>query len=119
LFKAAVKAITRRDPDAKPKTKQRRGERAGGGLIMLRQIAPATSSPAVRGRYAALQPLRAAGGSGMAESVAAQANGMTEDLQQADSAWDVFDITAMAYDHNFAEGGMPFDTKSDHLSPGL
>jgi hypothetical protein len=52
LFKAAVKAITRRDPDA-PRVCRRRGETGGE----LRKPAPAkvtADRPAMRGRFAGL-----------------------------------------------------------------
>lgn len=82
---------------------------------MLRQIVQ--GKPAVRGRYVKLQPTRAAV-FGAAESMSRQSNSAA-DLLQAGSAWDIFDITAMAYDHNFDDSAALFDTKSDHLSPGL
>jgi hypothetical protein len=56
LFKAAIKAITQRDDDApQPQTRRRRGEKEGGGTIMVRLFARIAGRPAARGRYAALQ----------------------------------------------------------------
>jgi hypothetical protein len=104
LFKAAIKAITPRDPDAPP-TRRRSGKKGGGGMIMLRQFAR-PGSPAARGRYAGLQPVRA--------SI------VPEELLHTGSEWDVFDITGVAYEHGFDSGGAAeFNTVTDHLSPGL
>ena len=55
LFKAAIKAITQRDDDAPQPSKRRRGEKEGGGPIMMRLFARPAGRPAARGRYAKLQ----------------------------------------------------------------
>lgn len=103
LFKAVIKAVTQRDPDA-PRTRRRSGKKGGGGMIMLRQFAR-NGRPAARGRYAGLQPVRAS---------------MPDELLHAGCDWDVFDITGLAYEHGFDGGGAAeFNTISDHLSPGL
>lgn len=45
---------------------------------------------------------------------------MPDDVLHAESSWDVFDITGLAYEHGIESGGIAaFDTKSDHLSPSL
>jgi hypothetical protein len=102
LFKAAIKAVMQRDPDA-PQPRRRSGKKGGGGMIM--QLIRA-SIPAARGRYAALQPR--------------WANSMPAELLHAGSEWDAFDITSFAYEHGIDSAGEAvFDTKSDYLSPGL
>lgn len=55
-FKAAVKTVTKRDPDApQPDTRQRRrGEKESGGTT-LRAAAPSANKPAARGRFAAMR----------------------------------------------------------------
>jgi hypothetical protein len=104
LFKTVIKAITRRDPDAPP-ARRRSGKKGGGGMALLRQLAR-NSRPAACGRYAALQPVLP--------------SSLPDELPHAGSAWDVFDITGLAYEHGFdSSGAAEFDTKSDYLSPGL
>ena len=108
LFKAAVKAITPRDPDAPQPQKKRSGEKHGGGLMMLRQVMRAAGRPAARGRYGALR------------AAATDACSVPEDWLHSGNKWDVFDITGLHYEHGFDGGSArSFDTKSDYLSPGL
>jgi hypothetical protein len=107
LFKAAVKAITPRDPDAPQPQKKRSGEKHGGGLMMLRQVIRAAGRPAARGRYRALR--RAATG----------ACDIPQDWPHGGSKWDAFDITGLHYEHGFDGEAASFDTKSDCLSPRL
>jgi hypothetical protein len=107
LFRAAVKAVTRRDPEARspPKSRRRSGEKAGGIPILLRRFSRA-ARPAACGRYAALQPIRE--------------GGIPEDVPHVESSWDVFDISSLAYEHGIDNQSFAaFDTRSDHLSPGL
>jgi hypothetical protein len=104
LFKAAIKAVMQRDPDA-PQPRRRSGKKGGGGMTMLRHFARA-GRPAARGRYAALQPIRE--------------HSTPAELLHGASEWDVFDITSLAYEHGFDNtGDATFDTRSDYLSPGL
>jgi hypothetical protein len=107
LFRAAVKAVTRRDPDATPppKTRRRSGEKAGGAPVLLRQFGRA-ARPAACGRYAGLQPVRA--------------SSIPDAGPHAENGWNVFDFTGLAYEHRVENGSnAAFDTKSDHLSPSL
>jgi hypothetical protein len=47
-----------------------------------------------------------------------RATSLLSELPQSD--WDVFDITSLAYEHAIDDSrDIGFDTKSDHLSPGL
>lgn len=55
LFRTATVAIFRRDPDAPQPTRRRRGEREGGGPVMMRPVARPAGRPAARGRYAMLR----------------------------------------------------------------
>jgi hypothetical protein len=55
LFRTAKAALARRDPDALPPTRRRRGEKEGGGPIMTRAVPPPAGRPAARGRYAMLR----------------------------------------------------------------
>jgi hypothetical protein len=58
LFQAAYKAVTQRDEDAPQPQKRRRGEKEGGGPIMVQAQPPshhAAGGPAARGRYATLR----------------------------------------------------------------
>jgi hypothetical protein len=105
LFKAAVKAITPRDPDAPPQ--RRRSGKKGGGMMILHQVMRAAGRPAARGRYRALRV------------AATDACNVPEDWLHSGNQWDVFDITGPHYEHGFDGSGGNFDTKSDYLSPGL
>jgi hypothetical protein len=105
LFKAAVKAITPRDPDAPQPQKKRSGDKKGGGLMML--VMRAAGRPAARGRYRALR--RAATG----------ACDIPQDWLHGGSKWDAFDITGLHYENGFDGEAASFDTKSDYLSPRL
>jgi hypothetical protein len=58
LFKAAIKAITQRDKDAPEPQTKRRGEKEGGGPILMRPVARPAGRPAARGRYAMLHAVR-------------------------------------------------------------
>jgi len=107
LFKAVVKAITPRDPDAPPPQKKRSGEKHGGGLLMLRRIMRAAGRPAARGRYGALR------------QAATDTCSVPEELPHSGNQWDVFDITGLHYEHGLAGDTASFDAKSDYLSPGL
>jgi hypothetical protein len=55
LFKAALKAITQRDDDAPQPRTRRRGEKEGGGPILMRLFPRPAGRPAARGRYATLR----------------------------------------------------------------
>jgi hypothetical protein len=55
LFHTAKAAITRHDPDAPQPTRRRRGEKEGGGPVIMRPVARPAGRPAARGRYAMLQ----------------------------------------------------------------
>jgi hypothetical protein len=106
MFKSAVKAVTRRETDASPppKTRRRGGEKAGGAPILLRRFRR-TGKPTACGRYAVLQPMRE--------------GSPPENVLHAESGWDVFDITGLAYAHGIENGSSAqFDARSDHLSPG-
>jgi hypothetical protein len=107
LFKAAVKAITPRDPDAPQPQKKRGGEKRGGGTVMLRRIMRAAGRPAARGRYGALR------------QAATDTCSAPEDLPHSGNQWDVFDITGLHYEHGLAGEATSFDTKPDYPSLGL
>ena len=70
LFKAAIKAITHRDDDAPQPSKRRRGEKEGGGPLLMRLFVRPAGRPAARGRYAKLQAGAAAQNSGASEQEA-------------------------------------------------
>jgi hypothetical protein len=112
LFKAAVKAIAQRDPDApQPKKKRRRG----GGTESRAPLGITCQLPqriAARGRYATLQPKVAA-------APIARAGTVPEECFSAGCALDAFDITGFGYEQGFDCAGATFDAKSSHLSPGL
>jgi hypothetical protein len=55
LFRTAKLAVTRRDPDAPQATRRRRGEKEGGGPVIMRPVARPAGRPAARGRYAMLR----------------------------------------------------------------
>jgi hypothetical protein len=92
----------------------------------MRQIPQYDGKPAVRSRYAVLQKVEAKAGkiarrfTRAADDATSPALSIPEEWLQAGPEWDVFDITGFAYDHGF-DGGWEaaFDTRSDHLSPGL
>jgi hypothetical protein len=98
--------VTRRDPETPPlKTRRRGGDKAGGIPILLRRFGRA-GKPAACGRYATLQPM--------------QAGSIPEEVPHAECGWDVFDITSLAYGQGIENSDIvAFDTKSEHLSPGL
>jgi hypothetical protein len=137
-FKAAVRAVTRRDPDApKPQTRKRRSGGTEGRAPILRHRPRHYSERTARGRYEQLAPRGyelneyATAGNLLCSAVQGIAD-IFADLNErlADviygrpgtylndpvdwlHLWD----TSAGYDHSDYSVG--FDTRSDHLSPGL
>jgi hypothetical protein len=106
LFRTAIKVITQHaDTAQSPDPKRKRGKKEGGGpLTIIRRLLKHGGTQTACGRYAGLQPVRA--------------TSLLSELPQSD--WDVFDITSLAYEHAIDDSrDIGFDTKSDHLSPGL
>jgi hypothetical protein len=91
LFKAVIKAITQRDPDAPQLKKKRRrsgGTESRAPLCVVRQF---PQHIAARGRYARLQPA-------VAKSMSVASKSIPNEYFSADGAWDVFDITGFCGD---------------------